>query len=158
MKLKDNGSFNFPVDYRNNSLFAPGWDCSTDLQLVALSGKAIDTSALDWNKFKFVKCKDMDSDNSSKLFLLICVRVPFNKGVIPLFPFNTLFSHFLLCLQRPYDSRKSSVCLHNASSSCFVFYTIILFHWELVLHFGNQDQELVSPPNHFPMPNFCKQA
>ena len=44
------------------------------------------------------KCKDKNFESSSILSKLLCVDSPFSKGIAPLSPFSTSFSHFLLCL------------------------------------------------------------
>ena len=90
------------------------------------------------------KGKDMELDSSWTLLLLLCVETPFNKGVVPLSPSIHYFPISCFVFQGPYNSRKSFACLDNASSSCFVFYAISI-HWELVLHFDDQDRELVKP-------------
>ena len=68
------------------------------------------------------------------------------------------FSISYFVYQRPYNSHKIFVWLNNASSSRFVFYAILILYWERVLHFNDQDRELVRSLNHFLMPILCMQV
>ena len=141
----------FQIEQGDISSLKPRWDFWTDLHIVALLVQHIDSRGLG-------KCKDMDLDSSSTLSMLLCIETPFNEGVVPISPSIRHFPISCFVFKCPNNSRESFVCLDNALSSCFfLFYEIMSLHWELVLHFDGQDCESVKPPNHLPMPIFCKQ-
>ena len=124
------------MEWRDISSFDQGWDFSTDLYRAPSLGQPIDTSALGSNKLEFAKMQGYGFRTLINFIMLLCVLTSFNKGLIPIPPFNTSFSDFLLCLptsmqlmQTFYLFRKCIIFLlcvfrHNiiALETCFAFW------------------------------------